>query len=638
LADLLNLGTTALNALQQAITTTGHNISNVNTEGYSRQRVNFTTLPAQFLGGNYVGNGVNVATVERAYDNFLTAEVRSRTAAHSGFETLYDLSSRLDNLLADPAVGLAPAMDSFFGAVQDVANNPGSVPERQVLLGQAQAMAERFNYLDSRFSSLNEELNSRIHTSVADINSLATRIGELNGEITRATAIGNGNLPNDLLDTRDQLIQELSSKVGLSTVQQSDGSINVMIGSGQPLVVGNATETLQAIPDAYDSARLVVGRTTPSGVVDDVSRFINGGELGAALEFREQLLDPARNDLGLLAAGISDTFNSQQHLGLDLNGQLGGDFFRPLQATFSPHADNTGAATLSVTIDDVSALTGDEYGLRFEGGAWTLTNLTTKTSQSGPGPFSVDGITVNVGGVPANGDTYTIEPTGQAASLFAVVLNDPKGFAAAAPLRSTAQPANTGSAGIDGLAVTDTAGLPLGTPVTLTYNPDAMGPGVPGYDVVGIAGGPLAFNPATESNGKDFTLGGFEFSIQGQPQPGDVLVIENNSNGSGDNRNALALAALQGEKTLLGGTASYQDAYGSLVADVAVHTQRAQTGVQTETILLGQAESAKSSVAGVNLEEEAANLIRYQQAYQAAAQMISVADQLFQTLLNATGR
>ena len=639
MADLLNMGTTALGALQQAITTTGHNISNSSTEGFSRQRVNFGTLPATFMGGSYVGNGMEVQSIERAYDSFLTAEVRSRTAAFSGFNTLYELSSRLDNLLADPAVGMGSAIDSFFGAVQDVANNPGSLPERQVLLGSAEAMADRFNYIDSRLATLGNEVNSRINTAISDINSLAAQIGELNGEISRASAAGGGRTPpNDLLDTRDQLIRELSQRVGLSTVQQSDGSINVMIGTGQPLVVGLVAETLEAVPDNYDSSQLVVGRRSPSGFVDDISRFITGGELGAALEFREKLLDPARNELGLVAMGITDTFNSQHRSGVDLDGQFGGDFFQPLQATVSQHAANAGTGAVTVSLDDVAGLTGDEYGLRFDAGQWTVTNLRTQASTTGAGPFSVDGMTITVGGAPANGDTFIIEPTQQASTLFGLVLTDPKGVAAASPVRSAGQLANTGSADISGLAVNDPAGLPLASPISLTFNPDALGPGVPGYDVSGIAGGPLAYDPATENGGKDFVLGDFEFSIAGRPDAGDVLLIENNGNGTGDNRNMLALADLQGGKTLLGGSASFQDAYGNLVGEVAVQTRRAETGSETENILLQQATSARDSVAGVNLDEEAANLIRYQQAYQAAAQMISVADQLFQTLLNSTGR
>lgn len=638
MADLLNLGTTALSSLQQALNTTGHNISNVNTRGYSRQSVEFSTLPPQFLGGSYLGSGTTVETIERAYDAFLTADVRNRTSSYSEYETLQELSGRLDSLLADPTIGLSTALDSFFGAVQDVANNPGSIPERQVLLGQAQTLADRFAYLDSRLSGIDSEIDARITTNVAEINALSEGIADINTQIVSAIAQGQGEQPNDLLDTRDELIRELSTKVGVTTLTQSDGSVNVTVGGGQPLVVGSSTSRLQTQPSPDGRSQLVVGRENAAGIPDDITRFISGGELGALLSFRESGVSSARNDLGVLAIGVTESFNAQHQLGIDLNGQPGGDFFKPLSPIFTPGPANAGSGSLAVSIDNASDLTGDNYRVGFDAGQWTVTNLNTQVSQTGAGPFTVDGLTIGVSGAPANGDSFIVEPSIQGASLFSLAFTDPQSFAAASPLRAPLQLGNAGNSEIGGVSVSDASGLPLAAPIALTFNPDALGVGVPGYDVTGIVGGPLAYDPATEAGGKDFTLGGFSFSVSGAPQDGDALIIENNSSGTGDNRNALALAGLQTERTLQGGTASYQEAYGTMVADLALQSQRAQTGLNSESILLEQAVAARDSVSGVNLDEEAANLIRYQQAYQAAAQIISVADQLFQTLLNATGR
>tara|TARA_B100001540_G_scaffold312238_2_gene333013 strand:- start:2254 stop:4170 length:1917 start_codon:yes stop_codon:yes gene_type:complete len=638
LADLLNLGTTSLLSLQRAISTTGHNIANVNTEGYSRQRVNFATQPTQFQGGSYFGSGVTIDSVERIYDQYLAADVRERTSSQAQFETYYSLASRLDGLMADPAVGLGPVLDGFFGAVQDVANNPGSLPERQVLLAEAQTLADRFHYLDANFRNLDSEINARIEAVVGEVNSLAQGIADLNRQITQAAARGGGDAAPDLLDARDRLVNELAGKISVTTVEQSDGSLNVMIGNGQPLVVGTTAERFQTAADPADPTQTMVGVANPAGELTDLARFLGGGELGALLDFRGQTLNNARNQLGLVAAGVTAAFNEQNRLGIDLNGQPGGDFFLPLDATLTAQQGNSGLSAVAATIDDVGALTGDDYSVRYSGGQWTVTNLGTGVAQSGAGPFTVDGLSIAASGTPAEGDAFTVQPTRQSATLFAVAITDPATFAAAAPLRGQASLGNTGSADIDALVVNDSAGLPLGSPVTLTFNPDALGPGVPGYDVAGIAGGPLAYDPLTESNGKTFTLGGFEVTLSGSPGAGDVLSIENNSGASGDNRNALALAGLQTERGLFGGTASFQDAYGSLVADIGVQTRQAQTGSETESVLLEQSIAARDSVSGVNLDEEAANLIRFQQAYQAAAQFIAVADQVFQTLLNATQR
>lgn len=635
MTDILNVGTSALLSIQRAITTTGHNIANVNTEGYSRQRVNFATLPAQLNGGSYIGSGVKTDSIERYYDQFLTSEIRNRSTSQQGLQTYAELAGRMDQLLADPNVGLSPSLDGFFSALQDVSNNPGSIPERQVLLGQAEVLADRFHNLDSNFRSLGDEVNARINASVSDINSLARSIAELNRQVVSARAATKGAEPNDLLDSRDQLITELSRKIGVTTIEQSDGAINVMIGNGQALVVGFNAQSLQTFDNPFDSTQSLVGI---AGTSIDLSRFLSGGELGAALDFRSEILDPARSQLGLVAVGLAATFNEQHQLGVDLNGQLGGDFFLPLNAAHSYNPNNTGSASIDVNITNAAALTGNDYSVRYDGSQWVLTNLSSHVSQTGAGPFTVDGLTVGISGTPANGDVFLIQPTLQGGALFGVALNRAEDFAAASPIRAQQVLTNIGSADIERINVTDTSGLPLASDVTLSFNPDALGAGIPGFEVSGIAGGPLAYNPTTESNGKALSLGGINFTVSGHPQMGDRLLIENNENGAGDNRNALTLSALQMENVLNNGTASYQDAYSRLIADVAVKTRQANAGAEAEKVLLDQAISARDSLSGVNLDEEAADLIRFQQAYQAAAQLISASDQMFQVLINATRR
>lgn len=638
MADILNIGTSALLSLQRAISTTGHNIANVNTEGFSRQRVEFAALEAQRSGAGFLGSGVTIAAITRSYDQFLNADVIARNSSATGATALGDLSGRVDSILADPDTGLAPVLDEFFASVQDVASNPGSLPERQVLLGQAEVLADRFQYLNDRFESLDRESNSRINNSVAEINSLTTAIADLNDRIVSENNGSGGQQANDLLDARDRLVNDLSKIIGVTTVDQGDGAINVLVGSGQALVVGNSVTQLATFTDPFDASRLNVG-IGGLGTQTDIGRFLSGGELGAALEFRGGVLDGARNELDLIATGLAATFNEQQRLGLDLNGNFGGDFFRPQVPTVSQSVSNTGSGAVTAAITNPTGLTGDEYRLSFDGAAYTLTNTTTNTSTTGPGPaFTVDGVEFTVAGAPAAGDEFLISPIAQAASLFEVAIGDPRAFAAAGPVRSSTSLANAGTGALSELAVSSVSSLPLGGSVVLTFNPDALGAGVPGYDVSGIAGGPIAYDPATDGNGIDVTLGDISFTLSGIPEDGDSFALDNNVDGSGDNRNALALAALQTELTLNGGTASYQDAYASLLADVAVSTRQANSLASTETALLEQSRAALSSAQGVNLDEEAANLLRYQQAYQAAAQVIAVADEIFQTLLNATRR
>lgn len=638
MADVLNIGTSALLSLQRAISTTGHNIANVNTEGFSRQRVEFAALEPQLSGAGFIGSGVTIAAITRSYNQFLSADVLSRTSGAAGATTLGDLSGRVDQILADPDTGLAPALDEFFAAVQDVANNPGSLPERQVLLGQGEVLADRFQYLSDRFNGLNRESNLRIDDAVQEINALARGIADFNDRIVSETLRGGGQPPNDLLDARENLLNDLAQLVGVTTIDQGDGAVNVLIGNGQGLVVGSTASQLETFSDPFDVSQLNVG-IAGLAVQSDISRFLSGGELGAVLEFRGDVLESAGRELDLLATGLAATFNAQHGLGLDLNGDVGGDFFAPLAPTVAGNTANTGSGAVSAVISDPAALTGDTYTLTFDGADYTLTNNRSNASSTGPGPsFSIDGIDVTVSSAPNAGDEFLIDPVAQAANLFEVALSDPRAIAAASPLRSSTSLANAGSGVLEGLAVTDTAGLPLGGPITLTFNPDALGAGVPGFDVAGAAGGPIAFDPAADAGGVDVALGDITFTLRGSPEDGDSFTISNNLDGTGDNRNALALTALQTERTLKGATASYQDTYASLLSGVAVRSRQANSLANTENALLEQAISARDSVQGVNLDEEAANLLRYQQAYQAAAQVIAVADEVFQTLLNATSR
>jgi flagellar hook-associated protein 1 FlgK len=637
-ADILNIGTSALLSIQRAISTTGHNIANVNTDGYSRQRVDFDTLPPQIRGGSYVGTGVTADGVERVYDQFLSDEVGVRTSSHASYDAYAGFAGRLDNVLADPATGLGPSLEGFFNSMQDVANNPGSLPERQVMLGQAQSLSDRFHYLDGSLRDVNAQVNARIESTVTDINSLAANLADLNEQIVRATATAGGASPNDLLDQRDRLLHQLSEKIGVTTMDNGDGAINVMVGSGQSLVVGATAGKLQTLANPYDASRTEVGVAGLGGSAIDIGRFIRGGELEGILNFREQMLDPARNQLGLVAMGLTDSFNAQHHLGTDLNGIEGGDFFQPIAPLSAAHRANAGSATVAVTLNDASALTGNEYEMHYDGSQWLLTDQTTQATQIGSGPFAIDGLTIAVSGSPANGDRFLVQATRQGATGFDVALTRAEDFAAAMPVRSQAAPANIGSGAVDNLSLSSTANLPLATALTLTFNADALGAGIPGYDVTGMAGGPIAYDPATDRGGKTVTLGDFDMTLSGAPVAGDTLILENNTNGTGDNRNALAMVDLQTREILNNGNASYQDMYSSLIADVAVKTRQADNGAASESVLLAQSIEARDSVSGVNLDEEAANLIQLQQAYQAAAQIISVANTVFQSLLDATRR
>lgn len=650
-SDILGIGVSGLLAFQNELATTGHNISNANTPSYSRQVVDLTAQNPMLSGTSYLGTGVQVTAVRRVYSDFLTAQVRTATSSSNQAQQYYTLASQVDNLLGDPTAGLTPSLQSFFDAVQGVANDPTSVPARQVMLSQANALADRFHNLDQQLSGLRQGVNTQISTDVNGINSLASSIAALNKQIADATAAAGGQPPNDLLDQRDALVTQLAQHVSVTTVSQNDGALNIFVGNGQSLVAGGTASTLSVVSNPYDPTCSEVGYTT-GGVTAIVSNYLTGGTLGGTLDFRNQVLDPAQNALGRVALGVTSTFNAQHRLGADLSGNINQNFFNDITAS-SPrvlsNTNNTGNGMVAASVANVNALTTSDYRLDRTASGYTLTRLSDNTVtqlSSFPGsPVTVDGVTLSLtSGSIAVGDSFLIQPTRLGANGIGVAISDPSRIAASSPISISATtdanglPTNTGTGAISAATVSNTTNLPLAANITLTFDPNAGGAGVPGFTVTGGPGGTLAYDPATDSSGKQFTFagyGGMTFTISGTPSSADSFVISNNTGGVSDNQNALTLAGLSNQRTLANGSATYEGAYGQLVTSVGADTNQAQVNNDAQTSLLTQATASRDSVSGVNLDEEAANLVHFQQSYQAAAQVIATAESLFQTLLTA---
>jgi len=350
MADMFSSGVSGLLAFQNALTTTGHNISNVATPGYSRQRVELGTRPAEMQGDFYIGTGVNSQTVRRSYDQLLTEQVRSTASTAAQMDRYATFATRLDNLLGAQGTSVSPMLSQFFNDLELLAENPAGIPERQVVLTDADLLADRFNALDTQLDQLQTDVNQQIAQDVTDINRLSANVAELNGQITLAQSGAKGAPPNDLLDARDEALRQLGEKVAVQTVAQDNGAVNVFVGTGQALVVGKTATPLTTVANAYDPARLEVAYGSAAGPL--ISNQITGGSLGGALAFRSETLDVARNSLGLLALGVAGTVNEQHRMGMDLDGQLGGDVFAVTAPAVRPHRDNGGDASLAATIDD----------------------------------------------------------------------------------------------------------------------------------------------------------------------------------------------------------------------------------------------------------------------------------------------
>jgi len=648
-SGLLGIGTSALLSYQRALDTVGHNVSNVNTPGYTRQQAVLSAQVPQASGSGFVGTGVGVTTIQRNYNQFATSDLRTTTASSSEMDALSGLASTLDNLLADETSGLSPALSSFFDAVQGAANDPTSVAARQVMLSESDSLAQRFQDLNGWMQNDRLSIASRMQADVKGINQLAGSIADLNRQIVEATGATNGQPPNDLLDKRDQLVLELAGKVSISTITQGDGSMNVFLGKGQSLVLGAASSQmgLQARSDDPGQYDVTIGAPGSPPVV--ITGFLSGGSLGGTLRYRDEILDPAMNDLGRLAVEFGTFLNDQHHAGITLSGATGQDLFSV--AAPAVYADTGNSGSISVAFGDVSGLTASDYRLQYDGSNWNLSRLDTGQSvpMTGTGsaadPLVAEGLAITVGGGAAAGDSYVLRPVRNAAGSISARISDPRDLALASPVRTSAALGNSGTGQISAGAVTDINNPAFQSspgqlsPAVLIRFTSATSYQVLDQSTLGVIDSG-SFDPATgadvfpTASGIDY---GYQVRITGNPAAGDEFSVNYNTNGTGDNRNALAMAGLQSARLMNDASASFNDAYGQLVASASSRTQQARVGSEVQNSLLTQSQDAWSQAAGVNLDEEAANLLRYQQAYQAAARIISVADQMFTTLINAVG-
>ena len=551
--NMLSIGISGLQASQRNLATTGHNISNVNTDGFSRQSVEQATRSPTSSSNGFIGSGVDVVSIQRVFDQFLSDQVTARTSSFNQLDTLQQLASGIDGLLANPDAGLNPVLQKFFNAVQDVSNNPTSIPARQVVISEAQTLVDRFSSLDNRLEDLRSSVNGQLDAVTTEINTIASSIAGLNDSITQESGKAGGQPPNDLLDKRDVLINRLAELVGVNTVNGNDGSVNVFIGNGQSLVLGNTATSIGTMRNIFDKSQLDV--SLRSGTTEySISSQITGGKLGGLLAFRDEVINPAQDSMGRIAIGLAATFNTQHQLGDDINGNPGGLFFNDIVASspqvLSSSNNNPASGTVGVSISDTNLMKASEYRLNYDGATFSLQRLSDNTIvDSGfaigdfPRTVAGDGITLTLSGSAAAGDSFLIRPVRNGGSDISVAIGSAAEFAAAA-----------------------------------------------------------------------------------------------SGNALGDNSNALALVAMQLKNVMGGSTETYQSAYAKLVSSVGGVTNKAKINANAQSTLLNKAVEEQQNVSGVNLDEEAANLVKFQQAYQASAQLVRIANEVFQTLINATSR
>ncbi len=591
MADLLSTGVSGLLASQVGPATVGHNISNVNTAGYTRQTTTFNARTPQFNGGYYIGQGADAVSVQRAYSQFLTQSVWSANSGQSRALQYAGLTAAANNAVSGSA-NLQSALDGFFGAVSDVANAPVDTASRQALIGKANSLVSTFRSLSSQFQNIDQQTNQQISSAVDSINSLAKSIADLNAQIQRASV--GGASPNDLLDARDQAISQLSQIVGVNVSQGADNTVTISVGNGQPLVNGTDATQLSTATNQYDSSRLeIVG---PTGSV--ISNQFGSGSLGASLDFRTNVLDPARNQLGRAAIAMTDAFNKQHAQGIDLNGDQGGKFFDIADPAVLNSTANKGNAQVTATITDVGKLGSSDYIMRYNGTGWTVTTTagvtvpSTGTGTAGD-PILVDGMAITVpSGTPQAGDSFQIQPTRNAASTMSVAISDTNKIAISGPLAATKSSSNTGKGALGDLTVTDVNDPAFKTPVDIVFTSPST------YT---INGGP----PQNYTDGDTITGNGWTLKLTGTPAANDTFSVKPAGSASGDNGNGLALADVANKGVLDNGVTTIGKSYSQLIAQVGTAGAQANTALDAQQSILDQAMSSQQSLSGVNMDEEA---------------------------------
>ena len=633
--DILNTSVSGLRAFQTALSTTSHNIANVATDGYSRQRVEFDArIPIQ-LGSIFMGQGTDVSDINRLIDQFAVGNIREFSSSFNRLDTMDGFASPLENLIADEQGSLMPAMDSFFNALNDVANDPSASAPRVTLLSAAENLQARFTSISTEMQNMDEEIDSRILAEVSDINAITTEIARINDSIERISS--TDNQPPDLLDKRDVLLRQLSEKISVTVLEQNDGTLNVLVGTGQLLVTGATSMQLIAQADSNQTDRLGISITSTSSNIPITGNII-GGSLGGLLDFRNNVLDEAQNSLGRTAIAIAETFNAQHRNGYDLNGNIPvTDFFNVANPQVLAATTNNAATGIpAAVVTDATALTVSDYRADFAGGNYTITRLSDNAVVAGPaaGPVfaAVDGVDYDFTGVGAvAGDSFILRPTRLGAITFQAIENDPNAIAAASPIRGLSSTSNIGDVDISAETVIDVTDANLLNTVTVTFNTPATT-----FDVFDVTGAALLAGGVAYTDGMTISFNGWQATLSGAPQPGDVLTMEENIGSATDNRNALILADLSNQQIMNNGTTSFEQSYSVMTSTVGAVTQQIKITKEVEDSLLTGSIAERENISGVNLDEEAADLIRFQQAYQASARVIQTAQSIFQSLLDAT--
>lgn len=640
MGNILNVGARALLVNQKILETVGNNIANVNTPGYSRQQVIVQNVAGQFTGGGYYGNGVDITTVQRSYSDFLTKQAALMKSVASSDSARYDKLQQLEGVFTSGADGLGASVSDLLNSFSDIVSAPSDLTARSVALTSADEMAARFQSASNQLNELRTGASQQLQTDVTTINNLAQQIAKANQEIARAT--GSGQQPNDLLDQRDQLISDLNKYIQTTTVPSSDGTVGVYVGGSQALVLGTKASTLEVgatnFSGDFSQSQLLINSGASKYPID--STTLGGGEVAGLLRFKNEDLVNAGNLLGRMALAIGTRMNEQQALGLDLNGNPGSALFK-LNAIPNGYPADTNTppgTTLSIGVQTnpsgTTQFVASDYEVQFTSGtAGSIVRLsdgtTTAFDFSLTNPVKIDGLDIQQSATPATaGDRFLLKPFSTAAGSITTAFSSPRGLAMASPVTASIGAANTGTltvADITARSMPAPAAVTLNFTSASTYTRSDTGATVYTY----TPGQPIEYSTAPP-------LTGWSLTLKGTPQPGDTYSVQPNAYPALNAGNAKSMLDLRDLAMFDGGPLT--DGYAGLMADIGIQVQSAKSASTVSSNIAANIEQERTSVSGVNLDEEAAKMLQYQQAYQASGKMLQMAQNIFETLLQSLGR
>ncbi|UAL44929.1 flagellar hook-associated protein FlgK [Shewanella inventionis] len=635
--DLLSIARTGVMASQSQLGVTGNNIANANTEGYNRQTATQATLQSQRIGDSFYGTGTYVSDVKRVYNEFAARELRIGQTSMSAAETTYSKLSELDELYAQVGSMVPSSINEFFASINSVADLPTDLGIRSSALGTAEQLAININQMQSQLDNQVKQTNSQIESVTTRINEISKELANINLELMKSQQDNN-----EILDKQDALILELSEYAQVNVIPLDTGAKSIMLGGSVMLVSGEVAMSMGVTAgDPFPAEPQLTASISDKTLIVDPSKL--GGQLGALFDYRDDTLIPASNELGQLALGVADTFNQMQSSGFDLNGEVGSDIFRDINSSLmssgraGSYSTNTSSVALSVNIDDVGALSGSSYELSYTTAAGyalkdNQTGEVSTLTLSGTELTSSAGFTINIANGPiADGDKFEIRPTAGAATGISVVMTDPKGIAAAGPTL-TADSENSGNTTISLNSMDSSAtgfpGTATGSSITFAIDTAANT-----YQAFDSAGTSLGAGTITNNNinafGMDFDISTSGTAVNPETFTFDLAFAE------GNNSNAVEMAKLSDVKLMNNGTGTLTSVFENTKLDIGSQTKAAEVRVDSATAIYQQAYDRVQSESGVNLDEEAANLLRFQQSYQAAARIMSTAQTIFDSLLSS---